>query len=342
LKRIEASAPGKLVLLGEYAVLDGAPALVLAVDRRARVTLVPHADAHWEIVSPTLGLAARLRITANGPVWGGDAAAELDWIATLFTRLPFTASLPACRVELDSDAFHLQHAGAPAKLGLGSSAALTVALCGALHALGGQPAPTLAECVDAHRAIQHGRGSGIDIAASLHGGLLRFQLDAGGTAQAEALAWPAGLHWRCVYSGKPASTSAMLATVAAWRARQPAEYTRRIHELATMASRGVDAVARADSATALASLHDYAIALAGLGEASGADIASRAHRALGQLAAECGVIYKSCGAGGGDVGVTFSVDDVRLQEFSERAVRAGFPVIAMQAAISGLEVLAVD
>jgi phosphomevalonate kinase len=391
LKRIEASAPGKLVLLGEYAVLDGAPALVLAVDCRAsakldsrespnsliarhpgiakrypgpsafasrgvaRKSLVPGfrqddeqnqrftgGDGSWEIVSPTLQLQARVRLQDGHATWIDAAPAELEWVATLLSRFPQIERLPACRIELDSDTFHHDHAGTRIKLGLGSSAALTVALLGALHALGGQPAPTLAECVDAHRAIQHGRGSGIDIAASLHGGLSRFQLDASHTPQVEALTWPDGLHWRCVYSGKPASTSAMLATVAAWRARQPGEYTRRIHELATMASRGVDAVARADSATALASFHDYAIALAGLGEASGADIASRAHRALGQLADECGVTYKSCGAGGGDVGITFSVDDVRLQVFSERATRAGFPVIEMQAAARGLEVLAVD
>src|ERR1043166_3119640 len=30
-----ASAPGKLIVAGEYAVLDGAPAIVVAVDRRA-------------------------------------------------------------------------------------------------------------------------------------------------------------------------------------------------------------------------------------------------------------------------------------------------------------------
>nr|MBA3501924.1 hypothetical protein [Deltaproteobacteria bacterium] len=30
-----ATAPGKLILTGEYAVLDGAPAIVTAVDRRA-------------------------------------------------------------------------------------------------------------------------------------------------------------------------------------------------------------------------------------------------------------------------------------------------------------------
>ena len=39
-----ASAPGKLVLLGEYVVLDGARALVMAVDRRCTATLARSDD----------------------------------------------------------------------------------------------------------------------------------------------------------------------------------------------------------------------------------------------------------------------------------------------------------
>ncbi len=34
---LTASAPGKVVLSGEYAVLDGAPAIGMAINRRARV-----------------------------------------------------------------------------------------------------------------------------------------------------------------------------------------------------------------------------------------------------------------------------------------------------------------
>ena len=36
---VVASAPGKIVLCGEYAVLDGAPAICMAVDRRARASV---------------------------------------------------------------------------------------------------------------------------------------------------------------------------------------------------------------------------------------------------------------------------------------------------------------
>ena len=336
--RVTASAPGKLVLLGEYAVLEGAPALVLAVDRRARVTLADAGGECWEIVSPTLGLQARLRLHDRNATWIDAASAELGWIATLLARFPDTGSLPPCRIELDSDAFYLDHGGTRGKLGFGSSAALTVALLGALHALADLAPPALVEAIETHRAIQHGHGSGIDIAASAAGGLSRFQW-AGDAVRNDSLRWPEGLHWTCVYSGRPASTRAMLATVGAWREREPTAFTQYMHELATISSRGIDALTANDAATFLSSLHEYATALARFGTAAGADIASREHRAIASIAETCGCVYKSCGAGGGDIGVTFAVEDGRLREFSERASRAGFPVIGLEADPKGLEVV---
>jgi phosphomevalonate kinase len=385
--RVTASAPGKLVLLGEYAVLQGAPALVLAVDRRATVTLEPtkslntpptrhpgiakrypgpsdfavpcvarkslgpgfrrdddkeqdfHGDDEfWEIVSPTLQLQARLRLQDGGARWIGDAPPELEWVATLLARVPQAQALPPCRVELDSDAFYLDHGGTREKLGLGSSAALTVALLGALRVHAHADPPRIDDAIETHRAIQHGHGSGIDIAASLAGGLSRFRLD-GDAVRVAPIALPEDLHWVCVYSGRPASTRAMLATVAAWREREPSAFAQQTHELATISSRGIDALTANDAAAFLSSIHDYATALARFGVAAGADIASREHRAIAAIAEACGCVYKSCGAGGGDIGVTFAVEDTRLREFSERAARAGFPAVGLEADPKGLEVV---
>lgn len=337
--RITASAPGKLVLLGEYAVLEGAPALVLAVNHRARATLTPPTDNLWEVVSPTLGLRAPLRLDAGAAAFEGAAPPALAWVGALLAAWPHAADPPACRIILDSDPFYLDHAGTRVKLGLGSSAALTVALLGALHALAGKSTPTLRECIGAHRGIQHGRGSGIDIAASLTGGLSRFQLVAGDARVAPARL-PDGLCMTCIYSGRPASTSAMLAAVATYAAHAPAAYAQHMHGLATISSRGIDAMTANDAAAFLSSLHAYALALADFGRAAGVDIASREHRALGALATDCGCTYKSCGAGGGDVGVTFSVDNRRLQAFAVRAARAGFASVELQADANGLIVAA--
>ena len=336
--RVVASAPGKLVLIGEYAVLEGAPALVLAVNRRARVTLTALDGDVSEIVSPTLGLAARLQWRSDGIAWVGTPPPELAWIETLLQHAPRTC---AFRIELDSDAFYADHAGQREKLGFGSSAALTVALLGALHAAAGLPPPDLATCIDAHRAIQHGQGSGIDIAASLRGGLGHFELHDGHATHASLLL-PTGLHACCVYSGRPASTRALLAAVDTWRTREPAACARHIAELATISRRGVEAVANHNAASFLASLHDYAHALARFGAACGADIASRGHRELAEIAAECGVAYKSCGAGGGDVGITLGVEHGQVRTFAARATAAGFAVIDAAPEPQGLITTVVD
>lgn len=47
----KASAPGSLMLLGEYAVMHDYPALVCAIDKRITVTLVPSDDEVIEIDS---------------------------------------------------------------------------------------------------------------------------------------------------------------------------------------------------------------------------------------------------------------------------------------------------
>jgi phosphomevalonate kinase len=334
--RVTASAPGKLVLLGEYAVLEGAPALVLAVDRRARISLFPASGEYWEVVSPTLGRKALLRVGREGVEWRDAPAPELAWLASLFGCVPFAADLPPCRIQLDSDAFFIvDHSGEQVKLGLGSSAAVTVALLGALHACAGRSAPTLSACVAVHRAIQRGRGSGIDIAAALGGGLSKFELR--GAPERVPMRLPEALHWCCLFSGRPASTTELLAAAAAWRESEPAAHARHMRELATISSRGVDAVASHDAASFLSSLHDYAQALACFGEAAGVNIASRGHRLLGALAEKCGVVYKSCGAGGGDVGVTFAMDHTRLGEFNARATQAGFAVVPLDADPRGLQ-----
>ena len=92
-----ASAPGKVMLTGEYAVLDGGEAVVIAVDRRAWATLGgPGAPSEF--------LAAAAAVLAREV--GADAAAALG------------------RVTVDTEA--LRQDGV--KLGLGSSAAARVVM----------------------------------------------------------------------------------------------------------------------------------------------------------------------------------------------------------------------
>jgi len=176
-------APGKVVLLGEYAVLDGGPALVAAVDRgvACEVTAGPFAietppGTDDRFVRPALAAAeapaARYRFYAHPP--------------------PTTQSKP----------------------GLGSSAAATVVATLAGRCLADAP-PSPAElhraALAVHRAIQ-GSGSGIDVAAAAWGGVVRMQ----GTAVQPRAAVDVAV----AFSGRSAKTGPRVQQYLAWPHRE--------------------------------------------------------------------------------------------------------------------------
>ena len=327
--RVLATAPGKLVITGEYAVLEGAPALVLAIDRRAQVTLEESNDPGYRITAPGLGIrAAHGQLDASGRMsWPELDAPSIDQLTLVSAVLETLAEegVPApFHAILDTRAFYA--ADGQAKLGLGSSAALTVALAQAICAANGRITPTLDTLIAAHRRVQHGRGSGLDIAASLVGGLLVYRLR-DGQPQITPATWPPGLEWCCVWSGKSASTGAFLARLAAWRVQAPAGHAMVMRDLEDCATAAVDS----DDATGLLeAVAAYASALDRLAAASGLDIVSVEHSALAVLAAHAGVIYKTCGAGGGDVGIALATDAGRLLAFRQAATDAGFTVLDLQ------------
>ncbi len=121
---VETTAPGKVVLWGEYAVLAGVPAAVMAVDRFATCRITSHKSGF------------RLHAT-------GFEMKPVDTPDLRETSLPTSARLFAAaasalistprenlNIVLDTSTFQ----GATGKLGIGSSAAALVACYGALAA----------------------------------------------------------------------------------------------------------------------------------------------------------------------------------------------------------------
>jgi phosphomevalonate kinase len=169
-----ASAPGKLVLLGDYAVLEGAVAIVAAVDRRASGRTVESAGPRSPIVAAVIAEAVRRK-------------------------------LPAPEVEIDTSAF--ADAGGN-KLGLGSSAA--VAVVAAALATGRGDEETLAIALDAHRHASGG-GSGVDVASSFYGGVIAARRQPG---EVQPLSSRLGkLNFAALFTGTSASTSELVSIV---------------------------------------------------------------------------------------------------------------------------------
>ena len=102
------AAPGKIFLVGEYAVLDGGVAVLAAVSRYAVAQYVPGTEPQSAVV----GEAVKHSLTAIGEA---------------------SAALPPGSVLVDTDAF----CQGKFKIGLGSSAATAVATVGAMFETAG-------------------------------------------------------------------------------------------------------------------------------------------------------------------------------------------------------------
>lgn len=306
---IEAEAPGKLVICGEYAVLGGAPAIAVAMPVRA-VARIGHAVSESTLTVPGEGCwpftwQHGLPFWREPPPQGQGRLLE-SVAVTLAAE--GRALVQPLAIELDTRAFqHIGTDGRRQKLGLGSSAALTVALATALLAeIEGREA-ALAEVESlaqrAHRHFQGGAGSGIDIAAAVHGGVVLIE---GAQGPVRSLRWPSGLEWLAVWSGESASTPALITRFEAFRARDPASFSWHLAELNAIAVQVAAAWARDESAAVLVGLADYAAALRTLDAVASIGIVTAAHERLARLAADAGVVYKTSGAGGGDFGIAFA------------------------------------
>ena len=273
---VVASAPGKIVLSGEYAVLDGEPAVSMAIDRRAVVTLDDSPAGECRLLTP--GFSGRDKYRIIDAVCGG--------------------SRPAKNIVMDTRAL----AEGGKKIGIGSSAALTVALVASLNASD----EVLGEALLAHRALQGGAGSGVDVATAVQGGLIEFEMS---SQSVKSLYWPSGLSMRVIWTGVSSSTEAKLEKLAASATHRSRS------ALLLAAARMAEAWRSGDAGRILADYIPYIGVLRQFSVDHDLGIFDAGHDPLTDAAMLSDLVYKPAGAGGGDIGVLFGPDEAGLDAF---------------------------
>jgi mevalonate kinase len=157
-----ASAPGKVILFGEHAVVSGTPALGSAIDLRVRVTIDDFPGKTMVEVGDLsiVGFSVDL---ATGLVSSPTALAAVRYVSAVLQE--FEAS--SLRVKIESDI--------PPAAGLGSSAAIVVASLAALNRHLGLGLSIDEIARQSHRiekTVQEGLGSPTDTALATYGGYL--------------------------------------------------------------------------------------------------------------------------------------------------------------------------
>ena len=273
------AAPGKIFLVGEYAVLEGGVAVLAAVSRFAIAQFLTGGDPQSSIVDEAV---KRSRIDIGEPA----------------------TALPAGSVIVDSSAFSQDDI----KLGFGSSAATAVATVGAVFEAVGLPIEgerhRIFDVADAaHRAAQGGLGSGADVAAAVYGGVIKFARPDAGPPVIEPITLPASLHLVVFWTKESADTRSMIDAVRTYGRMAPSAYRMLMGALRTTAERFVNELAAGRATGAVVAAGRYGRQLAELGQAAGVAIVTEAFERAAALARELGGDAKPSGAGGGDVGV---------------------------------------
>jgi phosphomevalonate kinase len=290
-------APGKIFLVGEYAVLDEGSAVVAAVSRHAVGQYLPGAEPASPVVAETQAAA----ITAIGGL---------------------ARALPLGAVMVNTAQFQQGRE----KLGLGSSAAVAAAVAGTILENAGMPVADRLDQVYAiaesgHRAAQGGVGSGADVAVSVFGGFVRFSRPRVGPPRVERLAPVPRLAMLVFWSGAAAHTPTMVRGVQAFAARDAAAYGSLLHGLRRTADAFVKAFAAENVRAIVAAADAYGTLMGRLGEAAGVPIVTPPFADAARVARALGGAAKPSGAGGGDVGVGFFPDRAAAETFATRCSR---------------------
>ncbi|APR99380.1 mevalonate kinase [Pajaroellobacter abortibovis] len=282
---LHVAAPGKLVITGAYAVLEGAPALVLAVDR--------YAVACRE----TFNLASSYE--ASFALKQGEAPG------------------------VDVSSFWKEGC----KLGLGSSAAGLVASLGLREAEGGidlnrsDVRRRLFDVAKEAHARAQGGGSGVDVAASVYGGIICYVSHPPEPTTIFPVSLPAGTQISCFWSGKSVRTSDALSRLRIFQKEYAEKYRESMNPLLLASCEVMKATVAADAPRFVYSVQQFAEALDAFGQRTGIPIMPEAYRALGERAAFEGAAFYPSGAGGGDMClyVGLQMPSLSLLQHIERA-----------------------
>lgn len=305
MKNIEVSAPGKLFLIGEYAVLEGEVGVVTAINKRVFVR-------------------------------EGKERGNVDFIRRFaFNRIGFSGD-PRSSFFADSSALFF----GKNKLGLGSSSAVSVSAVASALAEAGMDISSKETRIliwhiakEHHDTLQQERGSGLDIAASCFGGITKMYGGQIETLSPVSLTSELGMVH--IWTSKKSRTSE---AIRAFRRFQVAKRTLAVELIRAMAevSEGFVKVCESDVSQSVALLREYTRLLDKLGKEMGFDVVTKTMKELQEKVSKFDAVLKPSGAGGGDIVTVFYKKGIQLEHLLHDLPKDYVPLLSLEVEADGV------
>lgn len=331
---------GKVMLFGEYAVLEGASALLTATPHKAQahyasfdhlatiellspelynlnkqVDLSKH-QVHYIIIAFQLGASLIVKAKNNELKTYGQSF-------KLVEKCLINASAPKGIYFIDTQTFGLRINERWQKMGIGSSGAASSALCDLLAQIPEVPIrQSLSDLKKRflytqkqHRSVQGGLGSGADVACSTFGGLIEFKLHPNTHPEIRRLTTDLPRTWG-LWKGGSFSTSHSLALLKQWKVQNPIAYKQQLSSLTQASKNAVDLFTCSEldkiSQDSWCEVIDYAAeAMRNFSAKLNLPLWTDTHQNWSKLVAKHSGVIKSTGAGGDDLTLfaAQSIDD---------------------------------
>lgn len=320
MKTITVSAPGKLMLLGDHAVVHSRPCLVTAVGQRMKATITLLDVEEFQLEAPDVNVEEykkQMSDLGNGEIPKG--AKFVEFAVKNFAQKHVVKGI---RVQTTSE-FSSQ-------FGFGSSSASTVCVLKALSEISGVKLDNKGLFDLAYKTVIdiQGVGSGFDTAAAIYGGILYF---VGGGKVIEPVA-VTSLPLIVGYSGIKADTPTLVKALKVKMEARPTIYPPLFDVSSEVVEKGKKALVTGDFET----FGEMMNVNEGLLSAYGVEIGKLAAMIHGARAAGA-YGAKLSGAGGGDCMIAVAPSD-KVQAVKDAITAAGGQVIEVQTNVEGARV----
>jgi phosphomevalonate kinase len=343
---ITISAPGKLMLSGEWSILErNTRCIVLAVQQRVYAT-----------IQDSERISVRLKdfnIESKAEIKNNSVIFEKEDSKLIFTRYAIDTAIKYLRsLNRPIKNFHLDtwgeinmvrnfETGQEMKVGFGSSAATVVAILSAVLEYHGISSERMSDkeiifklSIISHYFGQGKIGSGFDVAASTFGGALVYKrfdpewlqknLQSHSILEVIDMNWPllsyeklelpSELNIMVGFTGTSASTKKLITQMKLFKKNDPERYFMIISRISDVTEQLIEAIRKRENATTLKLLDQNRLLLEELSLACSCHLEITEHQIMSLTASKYGAVAKFSGAGGGDcsIGICYNESIARL------------------------------